>query len=41
MSKKTETAGGSIRRHVLTVSAVGFFVVVGFGSWVQTRLASP
>jgi len=34
MSKKTETAGGSIRRHVLTVSAVGFFVVVGFGSWV-------
>lgn len=34
MSKKAETAGGSIRRHVLTVSAVGFFVVVGFGSWV-------
>src|SRR6478752_3507758 len=34
MSKKTETAGGSIRRHVLTVSAVGFFVVIGFGSWV-------
>ena len=34
MTKKTETAGGSIRRHVLTVSAVGFFVVVGFGSWV-------
>ena len=31
---KTETAGSSIRRHVLTVSAVGFFVVVGFGSWV-------
>ena len=34
MSTKTETAGGSIRRHVLTVSAVGFFVVIGFGSWV-------
>src|SRR5580692_8079127 len=34
MSMKTETAGRSIRRHVLMVCAVGLFVVGGAGGWV-------
>jgi HlyD family secretion protein len=34
MSTKTETAGRSIRRHVLMVCAVGLLVVGGAGGWV-------
>ena len=34
MSMKTETAGRSIRRHVLMVCAVGLLVVGGAGGWV-------